>query len=119
MKDILINRRKSVRIKGDFTLELGSGQKLKLGQTIDINLRGMCCEIEGSVPIFEVIQIRIQIPITKKEKEILNCQGVVVRIEPTSVKGVSRMAFYFTGWDPLSKERMKRFLKNFQFSEAA
>lgn len=119
MKEILIDRRKSIRINGDFNLELSKGKNLKLGKTVDVNLRGMCCEVSGKVPVFEEVQIRFKIPLKGKKYESLSCKGVVVRLDSTSKKGVYRMAFYFTEWDPLSKEKMERFMKSAPFSQAA
>ncbi len=119
MKEILIDRRKSIRIEGDFNLKLASGKTLRMGKTIDLNLRGMCCEVRGKVPIFEEIQIRLKLPLSEKESPWLTCKGVVVRCEPADKKGDYRMAFYFTDWDPLSRERLRRFIQDYPLSEAA
>lgn len=119
MKEILIDRRKSIRIEGDFNLKLAKGKKLRIGKAVDLNLRGMCCEVKGKVPIFEEIQIRLKLPLNQKEPQWVTCKGVVVRCEPAEKKGDYLMAFYFTDWDPLSRERMRRFIEETPLSEAA
>lgn len=119
MKDILIDRRRAVRINGKFTLELEKGKSLKMGKTIDISEKGMCCEIKGRVPIFKEIQIRLHLPLDTKKTSVLSCKGVVVRCQKTAKKGIHQIAFYFTDWEPLSREKMLRFLKTYPYSEAA
>lgn len=119
MKEILIDRRKSIRIEGDFNLKLGKGKILRMGKTVDLNLRGMCCEVRGKVPVFEEVQIRLRLPLIEKQPQWLTCKGVVVRCEPAEKKGDYLMAFYFTDWDPLSRERMRRFIQEYPLCEAA
>jgi len=116
MKINLMDMRKSVRIKGDFSLELRGGNKLKVGKAIDVSLRGLCCEANGRVPVFEEIEIRFQLP---SSKYVLSCKGVLVRCEPAKTHGKYIMAFYFTEWEPLSKRKMTVFLKSKMLYEAA
>jgi len=116
MKINLMDMRKSIRIKGDFSLELRGGNKLKVGKAIDVSLHGLCCEANGKVPVFEEIEIRFQLP---SSKYVLSCKGVLVRCEPAKTHGKFIMAFYFTDWEPHSKQKMKAFLKSKLLSEAA
>jgi len=116
MKIDLMDMRKAVRIKGDFSLELRDGNKLKVGKAIDVSLRGLCCEANGKVPVFEEIEIRFQLP---SSKYVLSCKGVLVRCEHAKTHGKFIMAFYFTYWEPLSKRKMTAFLKSKLLSEAA
>lgn len=121
MKTVLIDRRKSVRIKGDFFLQIGKNKKLKVGRTVDLSLRGMCCEVDGKVPVFEEMDIRFDLPTYGKnspKKDKVHFKGVLVRCEPTKSHGKYTMAFYFTDWDALSRRKLEKYIKKSLYPES-
>lgn len=112
MKVPLVDRRKSIRVKGEFLLELNNGKKVQVGKTVDLSPCGMCCETQRSLPLFDEMEIRFQLPGgVKGEKLWVRCKGVVVRCESGHGKGKYRVAFYFTECDPQSRQKITAYVK--------
>lgn len=124
MKGPLVDRRKSIRVRGEFLLELRSGKKVHVGKTVDLSPCGMCCETEKSLPLFDEMEIRFQLPAAGKksqeEREWISCKGVVVRCEAGQGRGKYRVAFYFTECEPSSRHKIAAYVKReLHLAEAA
>lgn len=121
MKIPLVDRRKSVRVKGEFTLQLNSGKKVHVGKAVDLSTCGMCCETQSALPMFDEMEIRFELPshAGKEKKEWVRCKGVVVRCESSLGKGKHRVAFYFTDLDAASRHRIAAYIKGMLLASAA
>lgn len=113
MKFPLVDRRKAIRVRGEFLLELKNGKKVQVGKSVDLSLAGMCCEIDRSLPLFEEIEMHFQLPAgAGHKKEWVNCRGVVVRCESEGRgKKKCRAAFYFTDCDENSRGKIAAYVK--------
>lgn len=92
VKEERVERRKSPRVKGDFTVEIAHQKSRIIADTINISASGISCQSASAIPLFREIGIRMKLP---GIAEAIECSGVIVRCEKVPEKERYKLAIFF------------------------
>jgi hypothetical protein len=113
-------RRKSPRKKFNEKLKLdnvdGAMDGFFEAQTIDISKSGALCLLNMYIAPFTKLNIKLPLAEIPPEckKDVIECESVVVRVEPTTTNDVDtkyKVALFFMGINEVDKEKLENFLK--------
>jgi CofH subfamily radical SAM domain protein len=82
-------------------------------ESINVSTRGLYCKAPRYVPPFAKLKVALELPFASREAATVECEGVVVRVEPESATpGVReyRLAVYFLDLPRESAELIAQFL---------
>lgn len=92
IKEKKAERRKSPRVKGDFSVEIAHQKSRIIANTINISASGIYCQSASAIPLFREISVKIKLP---GVAEIIECSGVIVRCEKVPGKELYNLAIFF------------------------
>lgn len=101
-------RRKSPRVKGDFTIQIAHQKTKIIAHTINISTTGIYCQGDRPIPLFREIEIEIHLPLAPKS---IKCSGVIVRSEKIPGKERYNLAIFFVGLSPKNKELLLQYVE--------
>lgn len=101
-------RRKSPRVKGDFSVEIAHQKAHIIADTINISASGIYCQSGRSIPLFREIGIRIELP---DVTDIIECSGVIVRCEKISEKERYNLAIFFEDLSQKDKVHLSSYVE--------
>lgn len=95
----MTERRRDRRFdRNDLKLELTEGVTAK---SVNISSRGLYCVVDQPIPEFSKLCVRLLLPFNDGDRYKIECEGVVVRSEPTREAGITgyNLAIYFLNLD--------------------
>lgn len=93
-----IERRRHPRADTHIPLKLSQEEWDIVTETVNISRSGAYCRVNRRVPLMTKLQIQILLPLRKDDKSVtktIHCQGVVVRVEPSTDEGHYNVALFF------------------------
>lgn len=108
IKEKVVERRKSPRVKDNFSVEIAQEKSSLIADTINISASGIYCQSDSPMPLFREIVIKIKLP---DKKDIIECSGVVVRCEKVSGKERYNLAIFFEDISSKDKENLSGYLE--------
>ena len=108
------NRRRDERYDRNVPLRVGHDTVDGVrAESINISTRGLYCKVSRYVQPFSKTRVCLELPFAARDAEALECDGVVVRVEPdVEAPGVDeyRLAIYFLNLDPAQADLIEDFL---------
>jgi len=83
-------------------------------ESINVSTRGLYCKAPRYVPPFAKLKVALELPFASRDPATVECEGVVVRVEPESEMPTVqeyRLAVYFLNLGPDSAELISDFLE--------
>jgi hypothetical protein len=100
------DRRRDPRYDRSFLLHVGSDSQEGLrAESINISTRGLYCKVPRYVHPYSKLRVALELPFVSRGPEKVECEGVVVRVDPeTELPGIRdyRLAIYFLNLDKSS-----------------
>lgn len=106
-KKLIKERRRTPRVKCDFTIEIESQKSSISAHAINISASGIYLECNHPIPLFREIGIGIRLP---GVEELIECVGVVVRSEKAADKGVYNTAIFFEDMGEEDKDLLIKYV---------
>lgn len=91
-------KRKHARVQAQLPLKLFAQEADFIAQSINLSCGGVLCEINDYIPVMTRLKIFMLLPTGKKRSQKIECEGIVVRIEPEqpgSQKDRYKIAIFF------------------------
>ncbi|GAB4266297.1 MAG: hypothetical protein Kow0092_19140 [Deferrisomatales bacterium] len=92
-------RRRDPRYNRALPLRVGDrGAEGLRAESINVSTRGLYCKVPRYVPPFSKLKVALDLPFAAREPATLECEGVVVRVEPEAESpgvGEYKLAIYF------------------------
>lgn len=108
------DRRRDHRYERNVPLRVGeSGPEGLRAESINISTRGIYCKVPEYVHPFSKLKVALDLPFVSREPATVECEGVVVRVEPeapTPGADEYRLAIYFLNLDRDAAELVESFL---------
>ncbi len=94
-------------------LEISSAKFRVLEGDVVISSKGLSCQTDRKVPLFNVIAVNIVLPSKRRTKgEAIQCNGVVVSCDKLRKKGRYDLMIYFAGLPSRDMARIDSFIKS-------
>lgn len=108
-------RRREPRYDRKLPLRVGhdSAEGLR-AESINISTRGLYCKSPRYVAPFAKLKVAVELPFATRDAATVECEGVVVRVEPpTETVGVReyRVAVYFLNLERAAADLIARFVQ--------
>lgn len=106
-------RRRDARYERNFSLRVGDNSDGLKAESINISSRGLYCKVPRYVQPFSKLRIALDLPFVSREPGKVECEAVVVRVEPDVEDPATReyrLAIYFLNLDRPSAEMVQAFL---------
>lgn len=108
------DRRRDPRFDRSFLVRVGdNGAEGLRAESINISSRGLYCKVPRYVHPFSKLNVALDLPLIARGGGKLECEGVVVRVEPdVEVSGLReyRLAIYFLNLDRSAADAIQAFL---------
>lgn len=107
------DRRRDPRYRRSVPVRMGHDGEGVRAESINISTRGLYCKVPRYVQPFSKLKVSLDLPFATREPVTLECDGVVVRVEPDAeTPGVAeyRLAIYFLDLDADGAAVIEEFL---------
>ena len=108
------DRRRDPRYDRSFLLRVGHDSEDGLkAESINISTRGLYCKVPRYVHPFSKLRVALELPFVSRTPEKIECEGVVVRVEPNAEEaGIRdyRLAIYFLNLDKTAAHLISDFI---------
>lgn len=108
------DRRRDARYDRSFSVRVGGNSSDGLrAESINISSRGLYCKVPRFVHPFSKLNVALDLPFVVRGAAKVECEGVVVRVEPeVEVPGLReyRLAIYFLNLDRGAADAIQAFL---------
>lgn len=107
------DRRRDTRFDRSFSLHVGGHADGIRAESINISSRGLYCKVPRFVHPFSKLRIALDLPFLSREAGRIECDAVVVRVEPEVEDPAARdyrLAIYFLNLDRPSADLIQAFL---------
>ncbi len=106
-------RRRDPRYPRSVPLRMGHDGMGVRAESINISTRGLYCKVPRYVAPFSKLRVALDLPFSANDHRTVECDGVVVRVEPDSEApgvGEYRLAIYFLNLDQPGARMIEDFL---------
>lgn len=117
MSNLRTERRKHPRTKSALPLKISKRGLDVITETRNISCSGVYCRVNKPIPLMSKINVTLLLPILSGKKvstEKIECNGVVVRSEPTIIKeaetAYQNIAIFFTELSKKNKNRIAQYV---------
>ncbi|GAB4256958.1 PilZ domain-containing protein [Deferrisoma sp.] len=110
-------RRRDPRVEATFPLRVSEDGEGVKAESINISTRGLYCRVPRHVNLFSKLRVALDLPMGDGRHETLECDGVVVRVDPereTPGMREYRLAIYFLNLDAQGARVIEEFLAGTQ-----
>ncbi len=107
------DRRREERYERRFSLRVGDHADGLKAESINISSRGLYCKVPRYVQPFSKLRIALDLPFAARESAKVECEAVVVRVEPDVEEPPAkeyRLAIYFLNLDRGAADLIHSFL---------
>ena len=114
-------RRRSTRVDARIALKLSGGDETFPAESIttesiNVGAEGVYCHVGRFIAPLTRLHVTMVLPLKGRKgqvkNEIVKAQGVVVRCQPSGTEdGGYRIACFFTGLDPSTRETLEEYVK--------
>ena len=107
------DRRRDTRFDRSFAVRVGGQVEGIRAESINISSRGLYCKVPRYVHPFSKLRIALDLPFVSRDSGKIECDAVVVRVEPEVEDAAARdyrLAIYFLNLDRPSAELIQSFL---------
>jgi len=91
-------RRQHLRVDRHIPFKIAREEGDIVAETVNISRSGAYCRVNTRIPLMTKLKIQLLLPLRKGNKsatKTIHCQGVVVRIEPSTEEGFFNTAIFF------------------------
>ncbi|MHB8763769.1 MAG: PilZ domain-containing protein [Deferrisomatales bacterium] len=106
-------RRRDARYPRNVAVRVGHDADGVRAQSINISGRGLYCTVPRYVHPFSKLKVSLDLPFTSRAAATVECDGVVVRIDPdvpSAAVSEYRLAIYFLNLDRRDARLVEEFL---------
>jgi hypothetical protein len=92
-----VERRAGKRVRTGIQLQVQNANEMASVATRDVGMNGLSCHLSAPLSLFTKYRFRLSVPVGDEDKEEIDGEGIVVRVEEVEVDGEIRFetAFFF------------------------
>ncbi|MFC2140521.1 PilZ domain-containing protein [Candidatus Auribacterota bacterium] len=111
-----IERRRHTRINQNLEIKLNLDDSLFVAETINLSCSGAYCHLQREIPLMTRLRIVFCLPPIGKQKKdvVVECSGVVVRVEKGQKKDEYNIAIFFNQIEEKEQKKIERFVSAYQ-----
>jgi hypothetical protein len=107
-------RRKHARVQVQLPLKLFAQEADFITQSLNLSCGGVLCEINEYIPVMTRLKILMLLPMGKKRSQKIECEGIVVRIEPEQPgpqKDHYKIAIFFNRMKKIDRAKIAEYVQ--------
>lgn len=107
-------RRRHPRIETQLPLKLFAQEADFITQSVNLSCGGVLCEINEYIPVMTRLKILMLLPRGRKRSQKIECEGIVVRIEPDQPQNNRnhyRVAIFFNRMKKTDRAKIAEYVR--------